>query len=286
MHKVTVDELQKLNHIENDRKLQIGQTLVIPGTARAAVTLPFPEPHRLTSDGSARTAHGSSASTKTAAFSVPLPFEQVRRWAAAAQVAPHDKLSHDQQTWLKAPMFPELEMDWLVEVTSERYYGPTTLGAVHEFLRLGEIGEETFVINSCDGSRRQIRELTDLIQLPGEETIMDAAGAEKRPPPRTHGDQFARPDQRPGAESFRGTPRAGGMRSALPRTGSALQRAPGQNLDRALRLAIAGVICRPSAIISTSARRLFRRKLCSQSRAYFPPNDSSSACVPRSMIRP
>ncbi len=56
----------------------------------------------------------------------PLPFEQVRRWAAAAQVAPHDKLSHDQLTWLKAPMFPELEMDWLVEVTSERYYGPTS----------------------------------------------------------------------------------------------------------------------------------------------------------------
>lgn len=98
----------------------------------------------------------------------PLPFAQVRRWAAAAQVAPHDKLSHDQHTWLKAPMFPELEMDWLVEVTSERYYGPTTLGAVQEFLRLGEIGEETFVINSCDGARRQIRDLGDLLQLPAQ----------------------------------------------------------------------------------------------------------------------
>ena len=41
----------------------------------------------------------------------PLPFEQVRRWAAAAQIAPHDELSHDQQNWLKAPMFPELKMD-------------------------------------------------------------------------------------------------------------------------------------------------------------------------------
>ncbi|MEO7168510.1 MAG: hypothetical protein ABI787_02380 [Spartobacteria bacterium] len=98
----------------------------------------------------------------------PLPFEQVRRWAAAALVAPHDKLSHDQLNWLKAPMFPELEMDWLVELTSERYYGPTTLGAVQEFLRLGEIGEDTFVINSCDGSRRQIRELTTLLQLPSQ----------------------------------------------------------------------------------------------------------------------
>lgn len=36
MHKVGIDELQKFNHIENDRKLQIGQTLVIPGAQTAA----------------------------------------------------------------------------------------------------------------------------------------------------------------------------------------------------------------------------------------------------------
>jgi len=38
MHKVTIDELQKLNHIENDRKLQIGQTLVIPVAPGAAAS--------------------------------------------------------------------------------------------------------------------------------------------------------------------------------------------------------------------------------------------------------
>ena len=67
----------------------------------------------------------------------PLAFEEIRRWADGAQIAPHDKVSHDQETWLKAPMFPELGMDWLVEVTSERYYGPTTLGAIQEFMRRG-----------------------------------------------------------------------------------------------------------------------------------------------------
>jgi LysM repeat protein len=35
MHKVGIEELQKFNHIENDRKLQIGQTLLIPGAAGA-----------------------------------------------------------------------------------------------------------------------------------------------------------------------------------------------------------------------------------------------------------
>lgn len=31
-YRVGIEELQKFNHIENDRKLQIGQTLAIPGT--------------------------------------------------------------------------------------------------------------------------------------------------------------------------------------------------------------------------------------------------------------
>ena len=41
MHKVTVEELQKFNHIENDRKLQIGQTIMIPPAASS----PSPSPN-------------------------------------------------------------------------------------------------------------------------------------------------------------------------------------------------------------------------------------------------
>ena len=40
-HKVTIEELQKLNHIADDRKLQIGQTLILPG-APGAATSPSP----------------------------------------------------------------------------------------------------------------------------------------------------------------------------------------------------------------------------------------------------
>jgi hypothetical protein len=92
----------------------------------------------------------------------PVQFEQIARWAAAAQIAPHDTLSSDGQTWVKAPMLPQLGMDWLVELTSEHYYGPTTFGALREFIRLGEIDGETIVINTCNGTRRQIREMPDL----------------------------------------------------------------------------------------------------------------------------
>ena len=67
-------------------------------------------------------------------------------------------------------MHPQLGMDWLVELTSEHYYGPTTLGALREFIRLGEIDGETVVINTCDGIRRQIREMPDLGETAQPET--------------------------------------------------------------------------------------------------------------------
>ena len=92
----------------------------------------------------------------------PLSFEKLTAWAFSAQIAPHDLISSDQQTWIKAPMLAQLHMDWLVEVTSERYYGPTTLGAIQEFIRLGEIDAETFLINTCDGTRRQVGEIPSL----------------------------------------------------------------------------------------------------------------------------
>ena len=94
----------------------------------------------------------------------PMTFDQLAVWAFTAQVAPHDHISTDQATWMKAPMLPQLGMDWIVEVTSERFYGPTTLGAIREFLRLGEIDDDTFVINACDGTRQQIRDIAPLLQ--------------------------------------------------------------------------------------------------------------------------
>ena len=47
MYNVSVIELQKFNHIENDRKLQIGQTLNIPGPAGGAAS-PSPSPSATT----------------------------------------------------------------------------------------------------------------------------------------------------------------------------------------------------------------------------------------------
>ena len=94
----------------------------------------------------------------------PLTFSQLETWAASAQIGPHDVVSTDQINWMKAPMLPALGMDWIVELTSERLYGPTTLGAIRDFLHLGEITPDNFVINACDATRQQIRDIAPLLE--------------------------------------------------------------------------------------------------------------------------
>jgi hypothetical protein len=105
----------------------------------------------------------------------PLAFAQLERWAGSAQIAPHDVISTDQVTWMKAPMLPQLAMDWLVEVTSERYYGPTTLGSIQEFVRLGDIDGETFIINACDGSRTRVQDIPGLLEAAAAMEDVDLA---------------------------------------------------------------------------------------------------------------
>ena len=98
----------------------------------------------------------------------PVDFKQLNGWATAAQISPLDKVSSDQETWFKAPMVPELQMDWLIELTSEQLYGPTSLGAVQEFLNLSEITGETMLINARDGAYVPVKEVPGLT-IPIEE---------------------------------------------------------------------------------------------------------------------
>lgn len=81
----------------------------------------------------------------------PVSFEKLLEWAAAAQINPQDSVSNDGRTWTKAPMIDELGMDWLVEVPGNPLYGPTSPGAILEFLNMGEIGACTRIVNCCTG---------------------------------------------------------------------------------------------------------------------------------------
>jgi hypothetical protein len=101
----------------------------------------------------------------------PLDFEQLRQWALAAQLSPLDKVSTDGKTWTKAPMVPDLQMDYIVETGPDQHYGPTTVGALREFLTAGEITLDTVVTNCKDGSQRAVRDVTELDMPTAEEPI-------------------------------------------------------------------------------------------------------------------
>ena len=88
---------------------------------------------------------------ETAEVFGPIRFEQIRSWAKAAQVNPQDMVSTDREAWTKAPMIPDFAMDWLIEVSGDLLYGPTTAEALMEFARLGEISRETHILNCCTG---------------------------------------------------------------------------------------------------------------------------------------
>ena len=108
----------------------------------------------------------------------PVPFQQLTTWANSAQISPLDKVSTDQQTWFKAPMVPELGMDWLIELTADQLYGPTTQGALQEFLNLGEINADTQLINARDGTAAMVRDLNTLT-IPPEEPEEPEGGADE-----------------------------------------------------------------------------------------------------------
>ena len=91
----------------------------------------------------------------------PVSFQQILSWARDAQVSPHDKVSNDEINWFKAPMVPELEMDYLIEVGENQFYGPTTLGAVREFLEAGEITAESTITNCRDGSQCRLCDIPE-----------------------------------------------------------------------------------------------------------------------------
>lgn len=101
----------------------------------------------------------------------PLAFAQLKQWALDAQVSPLDKISRDEKNWVKAPMVPELEMDYLVEVSPDQFYGPTTIGAVREFLQMGEIQADTPITNCRDGSITRVKDMPEL-QVEDEEEVM------------------------------------------------------------------------------------------------------------------
>jgi len=69
----------------------------------------------------------------------PADLATLKAWAQDGRLAPTHQVSDDGQTWSAVTSLPELEMDWVAEVTPGSFYGPIHKDALVELLREGSI---------------------------------------------------------------------------------------------------------------------------------------------------
>jgi hypothetical protein len=118
----------------------------------------------------------------------PITFDQLKSWATEAKISPLDKVSSDgKQTWQRAPMVPELQMDWLIEMPDKSLYGPTSVGTLQEFLATGEIDGHITVINCLDGTVSRMAELPFFRASPQQQRSADTVLHGSMMPAQYHG---------------------------------------------------------------------------------------------------
>lgn len=69
----------------------------------------------------------------------PADIDTLKAWARDGRLAPTNAISDDGQTWTPVTTRPELEMDWVAEVTSGSFYGPIHKDALAELVREASI---------------------------------------------------------------------------------------------------------------------------------------------------
>ena len=78
----------------------------------------------------------------------PVDAKTLKEWANSAQISPQDQIDISDENWKLAPEVDFLEMLWTVLLPDEEVYGPTTLGALKEFIHEGLISEKTLATHA------------------------------------------------------------------------------------------------------------------------------------------
>lgn len=79
----------------------------------------------------------------------PAGFGVIKAWAADGRIGPLNEISSDGVEWKLAACFPELEMDWVAEVTSGNFYGPIHRDAMRELRKEGAVTEKAALFRRC-----------------------------------------------------------------------------------------------------------------------------------------
>jgi len=109
----------------------------------------------------------------------PIDSETLKDWANSAQIAPNDLIDESDENWRLAPEIDFLEMLWLVKLPSGEIYGPTTVGALREFINEGLVTEK---ILATHGKTHQSLPLAALVAA----VDFEKKRALRRPPAETN----------------------------------------------------------------------------------------------------
>ncbi len=89
----------------------------------------------------------------------PVIIQDLRSWASDGRVAPEDQVSRDNATWVTAPEWPELEMNWVLALPSGIHYGPVHSHVLEDLLNTKAIPVDTPVTNKRTGVTSPLSEI-------------------------------------------------------------------------------------------------------------------------------
>lgn len=75
----------------------------------------------------------------------PVDFETLKAWAKDGRLAPTNTLSDDEATWSAVTHYPELEMDWVAEVSPGAFYGPIHKLALESLQKEGSLPADAVI---------------------------------------------------------------------------------------------------------------------------------------------
>jgi hypothetical protein len=82
----------------------------------------------------------------------PVDFETLKLWAKDGRLAPTNTLSEDTTTWRAVTHYPELEMDWVAEVSPGAFYGPIHKLALESLQKEGSLPADAVAFQRKDAA--------------------------------------------------------------------------------------------------------------------------------------
>ena len=95
--------------------------------------------------------------------------QDLMSWASDGRVAPEDQVSRDNTTWVPAPDWVELEMNWVLALPSGVNYGPVHVHVLEDLLNTKAIPADTPVTNKRTGAAGMLPEI--LLAAPVSEQV-------------------------------------------------------------------------------------------------------------------